>query len=643
MGNNGEQDTIPLGPTHHPAAEQLRAYALGELPAIAVAALEEHLQTCDTCCLLIEDTLQSDLLYQRVEGAAAQGWLSAPAPVMSPFVPPRCSPQRVAEVPAVLAGHPRYEVLERIGRGGMGEVWKARHRIMQRFLALKVLSPDLLRKPEMVARFQREALAAARLDHPHIVRAYEAEQVGDTYVLVMEYVEGSDLARLVGARGPLPVAEACDYVRQAALGLQHAASQGVVHRDIKPANLMCTPQRQIKILDFGLAGLRDHAGEPLTACGTAMGTPAYLAPEQARDARQADMRSDLYGLGGTLFTLLTGKLPGAVLTGEGVAAALANHRSDVPPALAAVVERMLAPDPAQRFQTPPEVIAALTPFADKPRDRNPCARHNRRRRRLRWLLLGAALLLLGAAAFVVLRPQPEGPALPGTIDEVPGQAAEHSRFTNSVGMQFVLIPAGSFWMGAPQTDSLRFPPEGPQRRVTISRPFYLGVYEVTQGQYKGVMGKNPSKFDAANGGGPEHPVDMVSWTDAVEFCRLLSEQPAEKNAGRVYRLPTEAEWEYACRAGTDTRYSFGDEPDELAPWAWFKDNANGRSHPVGQLPANAWGLHDMHGNVWEWCADRYDADYYQLGPAIDPPGAVKAERGVWRASLQPIAYLIPGK
>jgi formylglycine-generating enzyme required for sulfatase activity len=197
-------------------------------------------------------------------------------------------------------------------------------------------------------------------------------------------------------------------------------------------------------------------------------------------------------------------------------------------------------------------------------------------------------------------------------------------------MVFALVPAGSFRMGAPESDSLAFPPERPPRRVTISRPFYLGVYEVTQGQYEQVMGKNPSQFHADNGGSRDHPVEKVSWVDAMEFCRRLSERPAERDAGRIYRLPTEAEWEYACRAGKETRYSFGDDPADLAHNAWFQGNAQGRTHPVGRFPPNAWGLCDMHGNVWEWCADLFDPDYYQYGPATDPPGALKADRRVLR-------------
>ncbi len=171
--------------------------------------------------------------------------------------------------------------------------------------------------------------------------------------------------------------------------------------------------------------------------------------------------------------------------------------------------------------------------------------------------------------------------------------------TNSIGMRFVLIPAGQFMMGSPDTDPLAFTNESPQHGVRIGRAFYLAVHEVTQGQYELVMGSNPSKFQ----GDPSRPVDRVSWDDAVEFCRRLSERE-----GSQYRLPTEAEWEYACRAGATTRWCFGDEESSLEDYAWF-DNPTSPTHRVGTKKPNPWGLYDMHGSVWEWCEDVWHDDY----------------------------------
>jgi formylglycine-generating enzyme required for sulfatase activity/serine/threonine protein kinase len=185
--------------------------------------------------------------------------------------------------------------------------------------------------------------------------------------------------------------------------------------------------------------------------------------------------------------------------------------------------------------------------------------------------------------------------------------------SNSIGMQFKLLPGGTFTMG-----------DGDDaHQVTLTKPFGLGVYEVTQEQYEKVMGTNPSKFKA-----PQNPVEQVSWTDAVEFCRKLSALPAEKKAGYVYRLPTEAEWECACRAGTTTTYSFGDSESELGDYAWYTKNSGRTTHPVGGKKPNGWGLYDMHGNVFEWCQDWYGS--YPSGSVTDPTGAASGSLRVFR-------------
>ena len=157
----------------------------------------------------------------------------------------------------------------------------------------------------------------------------------------------------------------------------------------------------------------------------------------------------------------------------------------------------------------------------------------------------------------------------------------------------------------------------------MTKAFELGVYEVTQEQYEAVMGENPSRFKGA-----QNPVEKVSWDDAVEFCRQLSALPAEKASGYVYRLPTEAEWEYACRAGTTTVYSFGDSDSELGDYAWYDKNSGKTTHPVGGRKPNAWGLYDMHGNVWEWCQDRYGD--LPSGSVTDPLGASSGSDRVYR-------------
>jgi formylglycine-generating enzyme required for sulfatase activity len=215
------------------------------------------------------------------------------------------------------------------------------------------------------------------------------------------------------------------------------------------------------------------------------------------------------------------------------------------------------------------------------------------------------------------------------LPDVPGN--QPKVLTNSIDMKLVLIPKGKFMMDSPP-DEKGSPEDARRHEVTISRDYHLGMHEVTQAQYKQIMGKNPSHFqgDAVAERHPEtkrvvkdvdsanHPVEQVSWEDAVEFCQRLSALPEEKKAGRVYRLPTEAEWEYACRAGSQTAYSFGSDEKSLVNFGWYNSNSKGMTHAVGLKKANAWGLYDMHGNVFEWCADWYGV--YPKGSATDPRG-----------------------
>lgn len=273
-----------------------------------------------------------------------------------------------------------YVLLERIGEGGMGQVFKARHRKLNRLAAVKIIRPDLLAQANTLARFQREARAAAQLAHPNIVAIYDADQDGDTHYLAMEYVDGIDLAQMLAKRGPLPAGEACEFIRQTALGLQHAHSRGLVHRDIKPHNLLVTKDPApdgtanahgtVKILDMGLArALAPDARElgAITHDGVVVGTLDYLSPEQARDARAADHRSDLYSLGCTFYHLLTGKPPFA--DGDGVGKLLKHQmdtppaiesvRSDVPAAMLAVLKRLMAKKPEDRYQTASDAANAL--------------------------------------------------------------------------------------------------------------------------------------------------------------------------------------------------------------------------------------------------------------------------------------------
>jgi tRNA A-37 threonylcarbamoyl transferase component Bud32 len=323
-----------------------------------------------------------------------------------------------------LVNHPRYRVLQLLGHGGMGAVYKAEHQLMKRTVALKVINKELVASPSTVERFHREVRVAARLHHPHIVTAYDADQAGDVHFLVMEFIQGSDLHKVVADRGPLPVAQACAYIRQAALGLQHAMDNGMVHRDIKPQNLILTPESQVKILDFGLASLNtevlpadeaivtlapDAAANRLTLAGAIMGTPDYMAPEQAQDAHTSDIRADIYSLGCTLYHLLTGAVPfpGGTYLDKIIAHAerlpppLRAARKDVPKGLVHLLDRMLAKDPANRPQTPAAVAQALEAIEKK---LAPCPRYIKL---ACWLLItwGALVGCVVAAAGFFLAPK----------------------------------------------------------------------------------------------------------------------------------------------------------------------------------------------------------------------------------------------
>lgn len=443
-------------PPAHPQKSQLIAFGQGKLAAEELSQVESHLGVCRECCETLLD-LKDDTFVGLVRiakpevvpepasvgtdpGAGSSEGVRKPLPEAT-VVAQAGETVSADELPVELAEHPRYRIVELIGRGGMGNVYRAEHRLMNRAVAIKLINSQLVQHPQAVERFRREVQAAAKLSHPNIVAAYDAEQAGNAHFLVMEFVEGTDLASVVKQRGPLSVAKACECIRQAAVGLQHAHERGMVHRDIKPHNLMLAASGQVRILDFGLTGFAEAAfggpaeGNPkrergpavennpdpetprapalahasgymataahLTAMGSVMGTPDYMAPEQAADAHSADIRADIYSLGCTLHFLLTGKPP---FEADNVIAKLKAHaeqsppelttlRSDVPAKLSKVITRMMAKNPAERFQTPAAVAEALAPFSQS-------AQAPPRRRTLRTLLATTAAILLAGVIFI---------------------------------------------------------------------------------------------------------------------------------------------------------------------------------------------------------------------------------------------------
>ena len=595
-----------------------------------------------------------------------------------------------------------YLLLDLIGEGGMGRVYKARHTRLGREEALKVIRKEKIAHPVVVQRFAQEVRAAAQLAHPNVVQAFDADEAGGVHFLSMEFVEGADLTKIVRSQGPLPVPVGCDYIRQAALGLQHAFEKKLVHRDVKPSNLLVTPRGQVKVLDLGLAMLNAAPGvenaNRVTLEGLVLGTPDFLAPEQAQNPQAVDIRADVYALGATLFYILTGRVPfeGATPTDKLVKhvtappPSLCEVRPDAPPQLDLVIRWMMAKRPEDRPQTPAQVAQALTPFcpppplgsgtvgypspapaypapapvypaapplpvfvppiAPVPAELAAMAPPVRTDRAARpkpagtvwvWVGVAVAALVLGLCVVIGLG----GFAGSKLIDTLGGPPAEApvEEFTNAVGMRLVPVRGGPFVMGSHPGEPGRGEDEGPAGEVTLSGPFFVSATEVTHGQFLTVVGTSPAVWPPKMRKSANVPEDNVTWAEAVEFCRKLSEKERNRRPGWVYRLPTEAEWEYACRAGTTTAFPYGEKlvlgrhaffnlDREPAERGGLGDEEPGRTverlpHPVGSAEPNAFGLVDTAGNVWEWCGDYYEKDAYQRRLAKDPVGP---DAGDWR-------------
>jgi WD40 repeat protein/tRNA A-37 threonylcarbamoyl transferase component Bud32 len=393
-----------------PTADRLIAFQTGKLRHDDLNEIAAHVESCTACLTVLErvSTMKDSLVNELRQARPRDGFSEEPdcrralnnaAALLGDSTHTRdetADAAPPADLSRTMLG--KYQLLGVLGQGGMGTVYKAVHTLLKRTVALKVLPPNRLKNPVAVSRFRREIEAAGRLDHPHIVRTSDADEADGHHFLVMEWLAGQDLAKEVRERGPLPIAQACDFIRQAALGLECAHQHGMVHRDVKPSNLLVTKTAEgtalVKVLDLGLALLQTsgNSESDLTGPDHVMGTYDYIAPEQATNAHEVDGRADIYSLGCTLYFLLTGKAPfqGKTETQKLLAhqceepAPIAQFRPEIPRAVTAIVKKMMAKEPSRRYATMRDVADALTKMRVLPAPRS----------RLRAPLFAAAAALL---------------------------------------------------------------------------------------------------------------------------------------------------------------------------------------------------------------------------------------------------------
>lgn len=573
----------------------------------------------------------------------------------------------------------KYIIQEKLGAGGMGQVYKAYHPEAAKLVAIKVILPQGKLDAESVKRFEREVKASEKLVHPNIIAVLDSGSSKGSLFMVMELIEGKDLFELINEKGKLAIKEAVAYIIQAARALEHAHANGVIHRDIKPANLIADSQGLLKLVDMGLAKIQAGENEDkismLTTNTAIMGSADFMSPEQTVSTKNVDARSDIYSLGASFYFLLTAKV---IYPQKATFSKLISHRQapisslkfmrpEVSQKLDNIYTKMVAKKVEDRYQSMTELILdlealgkestiqdllkqgpALNPFqvyginfldlddnSIKPKKSAGIFANKK------IVLFCAGLFLAVGLLFVMffiakntwvkndfnntndsqeafLEPtfdfnqaQEAQQALAKTLGLAVETTADLGR---GINLAMILIPQGKFIMGSPLLE-LGHKDDELQHQVVFSRPYFVGKYEVTQEQWETVMGDNPSQTKGA-----KLPVTNVSWNDCQNFISKLNAK-TESN----YRLPTEAEWEYACRSGAKSAYSIGDKIT--------KDDANyenfkGGAKLVGSYKPNAFGLYDMHGNVWEFCSDWYGA--YSAGKSLDPMGIKNSRDHVLR-------------
>jgi formylglycine-generating enzyme required for sulfatase activity len=533
----------------------------------------------------------------------------------------------------------RFLLEKLLGAGGFGETYRAQDEKMGRSVVLKVLNAEQQANSAARQRFKAEAEVLAKLQHPGVVTVHDLIEVDRVLtpevqrgflsrlifggaeenaekqdVIVMEWLDGRDLVAYMSniQRWCLPEAEALAYIDRAAEALEHVHAQGLLHRDIKPANIMRCNDGRIKLIDFGLAKQFDPT---LTYQNTGCLTEGYAPIEQYERRGKFTNALDVYALAATLYYLLTGKNPLSAEMRSGGVYKLEPPQTlnpNISTSVNSAVMRGMEFEPADR----PQEVAEFRRLLRKSRSPSP-ALTNLVMPVQRQIIVepkpiekGPNLELFSFnVAQLQIKKSPSGETEAVIVKKFPGQAKRFIEdLGNGIKLEMVAIPGGEFMMGAPATEKDSGESERPQHRVKISS-FYMGRYPVTQAQYEAVMGKNPSCFKGEN-----LPVENVSWNEAQDFCQKLT-----KGSQWIYNLPSEAQWEYACRAGTSTPFHFGGTiSTDVANYSGSDNYGNGvkgkylgKTTPVGFFDAaNSFGLCDMHGNIEEWCEDGWHNDYH---------------------------------
>lgn len=553
-----------------------------------------------------------------------------------PMLPPHRPKLGVGRDPA---GLDTWRLRELIGAGETAETWLVQDATEPtKRAAIKFAVDDESKKA--VVEQQHLFYDAFKLhDEAGIVPLSSVYLETDPPGLESPFIPGYDLASLMWDwkwkyQTPKPEA-ALKLMRRLCDIIAHAHAKGVIHRDLKPSNVRLHPTEGGKftlwVTDFGWGQISSARSLQLSKNSTPRGeqqwlalrgahSPLYASPQQMKKD-PPDPRDDVYALGMIWFQLLLRDPHAAAPVGNDWAEDMRQY--GVTESQSRLLTACLAVRPDKRPKNTRELAELLGQVGvDKPASGDTD---------------GSKLLPLKGHSAVMKSALDQAiaaskAAVPVIATAVPGFGGLPRVVTNSAGMTFTLIPPGRFQMGSPDGEPGRRNHEGPVHPVAVRKPFYLGIYPVTQAQFERVTGRTPSAFNKGHGGGPDHPVEQVSWDDAARFCELLGRLPDEVGNERAYRLPTEAEWEYACRGGTSTAFNCGDkltarDAHFATPGAFGKSGGSGHTAAVGKLPANPFGLYDMHGNVQEWVNDWFDEYYYHDSPPDNPTGP---EQGTMR-------------